>query len=347
MEFYALNNRFNLVSIGLAYDNVQWNRRYYEAGSFQMQLPVKLYDPSWAYIGTTERPELGMVQKVEYSGEGDVNVLISGYFCEKMLDDKVIFPKVEINDTNIEHAVRDLFVNNKKDLPIGLSRPNSPILGENVSIDANGDFIGTKIYSILESQELTYSVTFDYDRNDLWMRVWQGKDRTQSQDVNPYQVFSTEFGNITDKKVSLDDSGYRNYAIIPVMDEEYVDHKVYYLDWSHGGYRKEIVLDHSSDMPDEYTTDAQFKEQILQQAAEEMAQYAKVEDIDITVSGTVGYMTDFDIGDKCDVELTDIGVSMETRIVQVDEVFKAPDGHSVTVGLGNKRINNIRRAVKR
>lgn len=347
MEFYALNDRFDLVSIGLAYDNMQWNRRYYEAGSFQMQLPVKLFDQSWRYIGTSERPELGMIQKIEYSGEGDVNVLLSGYFCEKMLDDKVIFPAVEINDANIETAVRKLFADNKKDLPIGLAIPNSPLLGENVSIEAKDDFIGTKIYSILESQELTYSVTYDYDRNYLWMKVWQGKDRTQSQSKNPFQVFSTEFGNITDKKVALDDSGYKNYAIIPVMDEEYVDHDIYYLDLSGGGYKREIVLDHRNDMPDEYTTDAQFKEQILQQAAEEMLQYAKVEEVDITIAGNIGYLTDFDIGDKCDVELTDIGVSMETRIVQIDEVFKADGGHSVTVGLGNKRINNIRRAVGR
>lgn len=348
METYALDSNFNLVSIGIPYDNLQWTRKYYEAGQFQMQLPLKIYDSSWQYIGTNDRPELGMIQNVEISGEGETNVLISGFFCEKMLDDKACYPRYTGTATKTETAVRNIFSKFKKDLPITLASANNPLLGDKTDFDIVDDQLGEKIYSILESKELSYKVVYDYVDNKLQFKVWQGVDRTQSQTKNPYQVFSSEFGNITNKNVKLDESGYKNYAIIPIMDDgETVGADTLYLDWSNGGYRKEIVFDMRSSWPDEYTTDAEFKQQVLQQAAEMLQEYAVVEDIDINQADNSGYMKDYDLGDKCDVILTDIGVTMETRIVQIEEVFKASEGHSVTIGLGNKRLDNIRKAVRR
>ena len=361
MEIYALDSDFNLKAIGIPYENLQWTRKYYEAGDFQLRLPIKLYDPDWAYIGTTERPELGMIQKIEISGEGDVYALLSGFFCEKMLDDKVVYPKWKSSNTDetstggvyiiigVENIARQLFKDRKKDLPITLGKNNGFNKDRDETVLAvEDDPLGQSIYSFLETFEASYRVAYDYEQNRLTFEVWHGIDRTQSQSENSYQVFSSDFGNITGKTVNIDDSGYKNYAIIPVMDDgETVGKDVLYLDWSNGGYRKEIVLDKRSEWPDEYTTDAEFKKQVLQDAAEELAEYAIVEDIDIQVIDDTGYMTDYDLGDKCDVILSDIGMTMETRIVQVDEVFKADGGHSVTVGLGNKRIDNIRRAVRK
>lgn len=346
MDVYALDKDFQLVSIGIPYDNLQWNRRYYEAGDFQMQMPLSQFDPSWAYIGTSGRPELGMVQKRQYSGEGNTQALITGFFCEKMPDDKVCYPRYIGDVSHTETAARNIFEQYKKDLPITLAAANSPLLGNRTQSDFSDDQLGRKIYSILESRECTYSILYDYVANKLMFKVWQGKDRTQSQSVNGWQTFSTEFGNIADKDVDFDESGYKNYAVIPVnADENGKEQQTYYLDWSNGGYRREIVFDMRSSKPEEGQSMADFEASVLQEAAEKLMAYSKIEDVNITQADNSGYMVNYDIGDKCDVLLTDIGVSMEARIVEVYEVFKANGGHSVTVGLGNKRITNVRRAL--
>ena len=346
MIFYALDKNFNLAADGIPYTNMQWNRKYYEAGDFQAELPLYAYDDSWAYIGTRERSELGEIQKIQYSGEGDTKVLLTGFFCEKMLDDKVCFPEYSANEINVETAFREIFNKYKKDLNITLGAANNPLLGGTTSLEFTDDELGKKLYSILETFELSYRVGFDYKTKKLRLDIWQGKDRTQSQKENAYQVFSTNFGNIANKTVDIDNSGYKNYAIIPIMDDgETVGKDTLYLDWSNGGYKKEIVFDKRSEWPDEYTTDAQFKEQVLQQAAEELLAYSIVEDVDLQLIDDTGYMVDYDLGDKCTCYLSDIGYLADARIVEVREVFKAPDGHTITLGLGNKRINNIRRAV--
>lgn len=360
MDIYALDKDFDLVTIAVPYDNLQWNRRYYEAGTFEVQLSLEVYDPSWAYIGASDRRELGMIQKVQYSGSGDVFVLLSGFFCEKMLDDKVIYPEWKSQDvgettsgaafayTGIENIARYLFNDMKKDLPIVLGKMNHLKEDDTTTVlVAVDDQLGDKLYSFLQAHEMSYRVIYDYESNQLQFEVWQGLNRTQSQTENPYQVFSTDFGNIVGKSLDIDNSAYKNYAIIPVMDDgETIGAKTYYLDWSNGGYRKEIVFDKRHEWPDEYTTDAKFKDVVLQEAAEELAQYAIVENIDVQIADSAGYLTNFDLGDKCDVILSDIGYSVESRIVEVNEVHKAGNA-SITIGLGNKRISNIRRAVLR
>ena len=348
MDIYALDKDFNLKSTGIPYDNLQWTRRYYEAGDFMVQLPLNVYDPEWTYIGTNNRPELGMIQKIEQMGEGDVMVLISGFFCEKMLDDKACYPRYIGDSSTTEAAARNIFTKYKKDLPIILANANSPMLGDRTQSDFSDDQLGEKLYSILESRECSYRVEYDFVENKLQMKIWKGLDRTQSQSVNPYQVFSTEFGNIVNKTMDLDESDYKNYAIIPVnADDNGKERQTYYLDWSNGDYRKEVVFDMRATIPEEGQSTADFKDSILQEASELLMNYAKIEDINIQQAGDYGYMLDYDLGDKCDVILTDIGIQMETRIVEVLEVFKADGGHEVTLGLGNRRIDNIRRAVRK
>ena len=346
MDVYILDANFQLVSIGLPYINLQWNRRYYEAGDFQLEISAKIYDESWAYIGTADRPELGMIQKIQLFGEGDVSVLISGYFCEKMLDDKTCYPRYIGNATNTETAVRNIFTKYKDDLPIQLAAANNPPLGDRTQSDFSDDQLGEKLFKMLESRECSYRVLYDYVNNKLMFQVWQGLDRTQSQNVNSHQVFSTEFGNIIDKTIDLDDSGYKNYAIVPVnSDDDGKEQATYYVDLSKGGYKREIVFDFRASRPEKDQSMADFKDGVIQEATERLLSFAKIEDIEVVTAGAVGYMVDYNLGDKCDVLLSDVGIKLETRIVEIREVFKADGGHTVGIGLGNKRISNIRRAV--
>lgn len=344
MNIYALDKNFNLLATGLPYTNLQWSRRYYEAGTFTVELPMSTYDQSWAYIGTSDRPELGMVQKVRISGSDSNTVLISGFFCEKMLDDKTCYPRYRGDVSTTEAAVRSIFTKYKDDLPIALAAANNPLLGDRTQSDFSDDQLGSKLYSILETRELSYRVLYDFANNQLTFGAWQGLDRTQSQSKNSYYTFSTDFGNIGQKDIDIDESDYKNYAIIPCnADDNDVERNTYYVDLSNGGKKREIVFDMRSSKPDDDQTMADFKTAIEQEALEKLLGYQIVEEVDIDVMGDEGYMKDFDIGDKCDVILSDVGIALETRIIEINEVFKASSGQTITVGLGNKRISNVRK----
>lgn len=340
MEVHVLDSQRNLIADGIPYDLLQWNRRYYEAGDFLIQVPISLYDSSWAYIATPERPELGIIQKkMDYGLDG---IILAGFFAEKMLDDKVCYPRYIGDAQKTETAVRDIFSRYKKDLPIGLAPANNPLLGDRTQSDFSDDALGTKLYSILESREMTYSVDYDFISNTLSLKVWQGVDRTQSQSENSWQTFSMEFGNLLGRQFNFDDSDSKNYAIIPAnADDNGKEQQTYYLDWTNGGYKKELTIDMRASKPEEGQSMSEFKDGLLQEATEKLMLHMPIEEIDIDVTDS-GYMQDYDIGDKCDIIITDVGIKVESRITQVNETVDA-EGHSITIGLGNRRIDNIRR----
>lgn len=351
METYALDKDFNLVTYGIPYDNLQWSRRYYTFGSFTMQLPVGAYDESWAYIGLSDRDELGMVQKFAYQGQD--SIMISGFFAEKMLDDRVIYSTYHSkwsqgtggawNHEN-EAAIIEMVRKYGYGLPIELMENVPPLVGD-ITIEAYGDPLGEKVYSILETMELSWRLRYDYEQNKLVFNIWKGLDRTQGQSENSTQTFNQDFGNIGNRTVNIDDSAYKNYAyVVYDEDDRGESRKQIIIDQTNGDTRREALIDLSSSHPGDRQTYAEFEAEVRQTALEQLANFAKVEEVDIQVLSDKGYRDDYDLGDVCDIYFTDLSIEMQARIVEVDEVFKK-EGHEITVGLGNKRISRIRRAV--
>lgn len=345
MIAYALDSDLNLVTTGIPYKSLEWVRRYYEAGQFLIELPISLYDPTWSYIGVVGRKELGIIQQDTDIYGSQNSFTLGGFFYEKKLDDKVCYPRYIGDVQHTEQAVRNIFTRYKGNLNIKLGKPNDPLLGDRTQSDFSDDYMGDKLYRILESRECSYSVDYDVITKELTLNVWQGKDRTQSQRKNAWQTFSSEFGNIADVTHLRDVSDYKNYAIIPVNgDDNNREQATYYLDLSNGEERHEIVIDMRDQHPEEGQSLSEFKDGILQQAAEKMNDHQKIEDVDLSPIEKDAYMVDFDLGDKCTVFIKNFGLEMEARIVEIVESMSA-NGHRITLGFGNKRISRLRRAL--
>ena len=104
VEVFALNTQFNRMTGSIPYTSLQWDRRYYEPGQFELHVFADMYDPSWAYIYTDDRPETGIIQKREYDDSsttpgGRDTIMLSGYFTERWLYD---FTFLIEDDTDIE-----------------------------------------------------------------------------------------------------------------------------------------------------------------------------------------------------------------------------------------------------
>lgn len=346
MEIYAYSRGFELLTADVPYLNLQWNRRYYEAGSFEMQIAAEDYDSNWHYVTSGEREEVGIVQKVEYSNDGGERlVLVSGFFAEKLLDEVVAFPRFTADKAHTETTIKALYdkyeVRSKKGLYFF---ENDSPLGDRTQSDFLGDKLGEKMFSILETRELSYKVGVlaqAHNRLALYMMVWQGKDRRQSQSVNSWAVFSADWGNIENESASVDGSAYANVCRVSANEESLQ----FEVDNSGGGERFEVFLDANSEKPEDGQSAADFRAALEQEAQEKLLECAKAVEVDVDVFGDSGYMTDYDLGDLVTVKLEDIGLQFETRIVEANEVFK-PEGHTVSLGFGTKRISNLRRATQ-
>ena len=67
LEVFAIDAAMNRSTGSIPYTSLIWTRRYTKPGQFEMVVPADIYDSSWAYICCDDRPETGIVQKVEFS----------------------------------------------------------------------------------------------------------------------------------------------------------------------------------------------------------------------------------------------------------------------------------------
>lgn len=166
LQVMPLDAAFNLVSGPLPYTSLMWERKYYEPGQFQMTVLSGIYDPSWAYIYTPFRPEMGIIQKVDcqdssHTPDGQDTITISGFFLEAWLDNLVFL--VEETEQEKVHVPKP-------------SRPPKSAPEPNLKADADGNlyleyFEGTNMhrYNNVETGECIWPG--QVEGSDTWEDV--------------------------------------------------------------------------------------------------------------------------------------------------------------------------------
>lgn len=314
--------------------NVQWSRQYYECGTFSIQIPYDQYKEDMVYIYSKDEVELGVIDKVRYSiSHGAKTVQLSGVFLENELDDKVVVPNFNGAGILEDEIVR--FVNQyKSDIPL-LADAESQGRGNTVEFVATENGIATELYKILQNEEYSFRVAYDYESNSKAFSIWQGTDRTQEQTENNPVLFSTAFKNLINPDVVLQ-KNLRNYAIVKGSFDGADVTTV--ADLSNGEYQKQIVIDGSSVESEGLTKNAYIEKLKVFGETELLNQYADIENIAFDVDNeSYEYKVDYDLGDKCTVIIEDIGLVLEGRIISVYEVYK-DNRRELSVEFGNKKI---------
>ena len=343
MQLLALDQGFEPVAY-LSYFNLQWTREYYQPGQFSVQIAAADYDPAMAYLYTPDRPETGIIQKVELTEtvKGRV-VQLSGYFLEAILNDKVVYPTYYATGT-IPAAVVSMLRQYKGDIPLLTVADVQVAQGEAGAWQETGGQLATVAYTKLQTVQMSLRCRYDYQANTITAEVWQGLDRTQDQEENPFVTFSDGFGNLAEVEASRDTSNYRNYAIVCGQDQA-ENRKVAYADLSGGGYKRELYVDASGEQWDQAEqTEAEYLAGLQQLGMDKLLDYTIIANVDIQAAASgFEYLKDWDLGDLVDVIVKDIGLAMQARIVTVREVIKK-NNHTVEIEMGNKKLTQLQKA---
>lgn len=121
LEVFAIDEKMNRATGSIPYRSLRWVRRYCEPGEFEMVVPANIYDPSWAFVYTDSRPEMGIIQKVEYQDDSQVyggidSVTLSGYFFEVVLNNIVfLVESPEEQKVYVPEPRRPYFQHSKND----------------------------------------------------------------------------------------------------------------------------------------------------------------------------------------------------------------------------------------
>lgn len=336
MELKALNENFEICgSTSLKHFDLLWNRKYYENGKFSVQIKADDYDPEMTYIYTSERPELGVIEQMKYT-DNDQMVLLSGFFYERKLNDKIIYPMFSMYGTRSEFVVSAIEAY-KDDLPLVLSDQDYSQDGNKATRQSTGSALDDLCHTTLQAEEKAFRCIYDYENDRVNFEIYQGKDRTQSQNENNFVVFSKGFRNLRNASVTEDTSNFKNYFVIGGQGEGPA--RIYeILDLSGGGYKKMQFLDmRDVEFDQENMTEAEYRETLLEKGIEKAAEYTDIHNVEFDADADTGftYLEDYDLGDKCDIVIDKIKKSYEARIIEILESW-SKGVHQITLTFGDK-----------
>lgn len=337
MIFWQMDENFELLGEVIP-SNVQWNRKYYEFGDYSIVIPSRQFDKNAKYIYRTDRKQLGIINKPSYD-DSKKYVTLSGYFVEKKLNDKIIYP-VYRGSGEVSSVCSQIFNTYKDDLGIDIAEPQMMASGDTIDIQITGEELGTKLFSILQTQEMSYKVNYDFVTNKLDLVFYKGLDRTQDQFDNNFVTFSKTFENISNVQADIDDSNYKNYFVV-AGGEEGVNRVVEVVDLSNGGYKKMAFIDARDLQQQEGQSLDDYKLELRQRGLEKAQDYLKITNITVNpVTSSYVYLEDYDLGDKCDIIVEELGIMIKARIIAVYEVVK--NGYTtIELEFGDKILTKI------
>ncbi len=344
----ALDKEFNMIT-PLAPTNIQWSRKYHEPGSFSIQLPLDQYSADMKYLYTKDRPEVGKITQKNYAEEnGFAYMQLSGYFLENELNRHVVYPKGTTNITNspswtsasgkaeeVAHKFFDGFKRIKTDTidsVLNISKAPPLSRGKDAVHTRNGEYLGAKIYDILKPSGMSYKIVYDLLANTKTFTVWTGKDLTQANtEGNNPVVFSTRYGNLRNPNLLEDETDHKNVCIdVYEKDDKYT---VRAIANEENAAEYAFIYETTSESKEENATEAEFIKLLDAEASNILLNYKKTQNIEFDAdAGSYVYMQDFDLGDKCDLEIAGV-LQMEARLIACYEVIKSGEW-SMTMEFG-------------
>lgn len=327
-----IDRNFNLLGEIDDYESLIWIRRWHKAGEFELHININKHN---THILQKENVILfedkaGIIRyreiELDESGKGGETLTIKGSSLSSLLGRRITIPPTgnayDVINSNAESVMKH-FVDVNCINPADASRkiPNlgiAPNLNRGIILKYQSRFkqLDEELEKISIISGLGWDISIDIENKIYVFDVMEGKDLTSNQTVNNPVTFSIDFDNIKGQTYVDSDLNYRNQAYVGGQGEGVERTIVEVGEGLHGLDRYEVFID-ARDIENDLDLPARGQQKLL-----EMTRLQSFES-EILTKGTFEYKKDWDLGDMVTVVNPKWGITMETRIVEVKEIYES------------------------
>lgn len=373
IDFVEIKNA-DRVTIGIidTAKSVIWHSVYYGVGDFEIYAPATKQNLTLLkkgyFVTRQNSDEVGIIAeiRVDFTIADGYMITAVGYFAKILLDRRIIYKLSGHTNTptilrgNVEIAVRQTVLDNAINCPFD-SRRNIGMLGlaalnnlTPVIVDENGNRTQKQVSyknlmtytdSVLQEYGMSAKVIYNDSNKKLLYSVYMGADRsTDNAQGNAPIIFSVDYDNLNSSTYDLNDTDYRNAALIGGEGEGLARFYSLYRGNYSGLQLREIYVDASSinktykdasDQEQTYT-DAEYTEMLNQEGKEVLQAHIVKETFTGEINATFGtwkYGQDYFLGDIVTVQDNMIDKYINSRITEATEV-QDDNGYTVDVVFG-------------
>lgn len=316
------------------YRSLRWRPMYDKPGEFELHT-----SPAWfsnIYCGQLilrpDRPKDTVV--VEGIDIESSDLIITGRFLSCILEDAAITEQYNF-DGPIEEAMRQLVTEQYGRVGRTLQMRLAPAGNFSATIQAQVSLknLLTVMQAMAKAGGLGFRVYADPAEQCLFFEVYQGIDRTESQEENARVTFSDVDHNIEKPHYQENETQYKNYAIV-CGEGEGANRTIVEVDRTNGEDRRELLVD-ARDLSKGNQTDAQYEAILAQRGNDKLDEHSRIQSFEagIKSSSQFRYKENWDLGDIVTGKQIAWGVAMDRRVTEIEEVYEN-DVMTVTPTLG-------------
>lgn len=354
MDIIAYNQQFNPIGIIDNFTSFRWVRRYQKCGEFELVCPLtKAHRDllvSDNIISPMNADEAAFINYriMSQDDEGKETLTVKGLFLNGYLARRIVWGSDILKATTSEVVMRTLVDKNCIN-PTDSNRviPNFE-LGDLVGFTGNIDYqmayknLQDEIETICTSADLGYRIVFDKKTKKIRFEIYQGIDKSSNQSENQRCIFSRKFENVTNQEFSESTSNFKNVCLVggKTDDNNTTDRKFVTLGSETGIYRREVFCDQGGLSQYDGRTkmsNADYDALLTTKGSDLLSKMVETLSFDGTINmhANLEYKKDFDVGDKVNVIDKDWGVSLDTRIMEIEENYDV-NGFELKVIFGDE-----------
>lgn len=336
MELYIYTSDRELIGIVESFEYLRWTRRYSQCGSFELKAISTPNNSALLKEGNiiwkSDDEEAGIIEYVKLSQTDTEFITVSGRFATSLLARRIVWGTEKLSG-DLSACVEQL-LNHNLIAPSDSARQItgvsffSPNLGVPVSTQISYRNLMEVVTGLCDASDIGIKTVFNQGTGAFAVTLYNG---AASQ-----AVFSKEYENLTEQVYTVSDLDYANTALIG-GEGEGTKRTFVTITSGSGETRREVFVD-AKDLREEdfgagYTSALTFRGQSKLNELE----MRYIFDTSVNPHGNLAYKTDFDLGQTVKVVSKVWGVSMTTRITEVEETYDA-DGQSINVVFGKAEI---------
>lgn len=351
MDLYVYNNNFEFLGIIDTYSSFIWTRNYNKSGTFELHLPLTMEHLNLLMKNNIicKKDNIEEAAYIEYrelgqNENGEEEIIIKGYFIGNWLKRRITWGK-QIQNGRAETVMKN-YVDLNCITPVLIDRkiPNL-ILSEDkgltpiINYNSLYKTLNEEIEYISNFTGLGWKIDFKPSISQYIFNVYQGKDLSINQDINPPAIFSMEFENILKQRYVESLNNYCNVALVAGEGED-ENRKTVTVGNVSGFDRFEMFVDardiNSKGENNTVIPEEQVTKMLIDRGNSKLTETTEVKtfDANVNVRSNLIYKKDFDLGDMVTITNKKWGITIDTRITTIEEVYEEK-GFDIRVNFGN------------
>lgn len=336
MNIYVLNQSFETIAIIDEYESIIWTTRYFTYGDFELYLSAENNLMDLLQIGNylvrdkdingAIYQNVMIIRNVEITtdAEDGDHLIVTGYDLKSILNRRIIPEQTNLYG-NVDALLQNLVYTEIINPSIAARQISNFTAGVNkiqTVYTMRQQITGKNLGEIMAKICTAYGYGYDVyiDNGNFVFYVYEGADRSYNQNVNPYVVFSDNYGNLLSSDYVINNDNFANVAVV-AGEGEGLDRKKVTVGDASGLERYEVWIDSRNTSSDDGTiSEDEYLELLAQEGVESLSEMETTTTFSGEIDDSTNYTinVDYFLGDIVQIE-NDYGIQATTRIIEIIE----------------------------